>query len=147
MTSYRNPVPTVDVIIEMTDDATGARGIVLIERKNEPHGWALPGGFVDYGEPLAVGAQREAKEETGLDVELTEQFHTYSDPRRDQRLHTISTVFLATAVGRPSGSDDATHAAVFARDQLPAPIVFDHADILADYFAYLDTGTRPPALR
>ncbi len=124
---YRNPVPTVDIIIE-----TGG-GIVLIKRKNPPHGWALPGGFVDYGESFEKAAVREAREETGLDVRLVRQFHTYSDPDRDPRQHTASTVFIATAQGSPRGADDAAEAAIFTRDNLP-PLVFDHARILADYF-------------
>ncbi len=124
---YRNPVPTVDVIIEVEG------GIVLVERKNPPLGWALPGGFVDYGESFEKAAVREALEETGLEVTLTEQFHTYSDPSRDSRQHTASTVFIGTAAGKPMGGDDAARAEVFTRDDLP-PLVFDHAKILADYF-------------
>ncbi len=100
MAEHRNPVPTVDIIIEMEDDGR-REGIVLIERKNPPHGWALPGGFVDYGESLEEAAVREAKEETSLDIELVRQFHTYSDPRRDPRGHTITTVFIARAAGTP----------------------------------------------
>src|SRR5712692_4564121 len=94
----KNPLPTVDIIIEIA-----GRGIVLIERKNPPHGWALPGGFVDYGESLEHAAVREAKEETSLEVKLIEQFHGYLDPKRDPRHHTISTVFIATAEGNPRG--------------------------------------------
>lgn len=124
----RNPVPTVDIIIEL------AQGIVLIERRNPPSGWALPGGFVDYGESYEQAAVREAKEETGLDVTLVRQFHTYSNPERDKRLHTASTVFIATANGIPQGSDDALQAQVFGRDHLPA-LAFDHAQILDDYFS------------
>ncbi len=97
MAEHRNPVPTVDIIIELPD------GIVLIQRKNPPEGWALPGGFVDYGESLEQAAVREAKEETSLDVELVRQLHTYSDPSRDTRFHTITTVFIATATGHPKG--------------------------------------------
>ena len=99
---YRNPLLTVDIVIEIRDS-----GIVLIERKNPPQGWALPGGFVDYGESVESAAVREAKEETCLDVRLIEQFHTYSDPTRDPRHHTVSIVFLATADGAPRGGDDA----------------------------------------
>ncbi len=138
----KNPLPTVDVVIELD----GGR-IVLIERKNEPHGWALPGGFVDAGETLAAAARREAREETGLDVELIELFHCYSDPRRDPRKHTISTVFIGRARGEPRGGDDAARAEGFREDDFPAPIVFDHPTILADYFAYRATGRRPPAER
>ncbi|MBU0674403.1 MAG: NUDIX hydrolase [Proteobacteria bacterium] len=124
---FRNPIPTVDVIIKMTS------GIVLIRRKNPPEGWALPGGFVDYGESLETAAQREALEETGLTITLEEQFHTYSDPDRDPRMHTITTVFTATAEGTPTGGDDAAEAAVFTQDNLP-PLAFDHGAILNDYF-------------
>lgn len=140
---YRNPTPTVDVLIEL-DDRPGT--LVLIERRNPPQGWALPGGFVDEGEWLADAAIREAKEETGLDVELRELFHAYSDPARDPRSHTVSTVFVARAAGAPAGSDDAVRAEVFALDALP-PLVFDHATIVADYAAYRATGRRPPPRR
>ena len=124
---YKNPVPTVDIIIEIDS------GIVLIERRNPPHGWALPGGFVDYGESFEQAAVREAQEETGLRVELARQFHTYSDPNRDPRQHTASTVFIATATGNPVGADDALQAGIFNQSNLP-PLVFDHARILDDYF-------------
>ena len=124
----RNPFPTVDIIIELPD------GIVLIRRKNPPHGWAIPGGFVDYGESLEQAAVREAKEETSLDVELIRQFHTYSDPKRDPRFHTVSTVFIAKADGTPKAADDAAEIAVFRKDSLPQPLCFDHAHILDDYF-------------
>lgn len=121
-----HPIPTVDVIIRC------GGGIVLVRRKNPPHGWALPGGFVDAGETLETAAAREAEEETGLAVRLARQFHTYSDPARDPRRHTISTVFLADAEGVPRGGDDAAEARVFPPDRLP-PLAFDHARILADY--------------
>ena len=141
--TYRNPTPTVDVLIEL-DDRPGT--LVLIERQNPPHGWALPGGFVDEGEWLADAAVREAQEETGLDVELKELFHAYSDPARDPRSHTVSTVFIARAAGAPAGSDDAARAEVFPLDALPA-LVFDHATIVADYAAYRASGKRPPPRR
>ncbi|HEY0838583.1 MAG TPA: NUDIX hydrolase [Vulgatibacter sp.] len=136
MPEHRNPLPTVDCVIELPDGR-----IVLVRRKNPPHGWALPGGFVDEGERLDLAAIREAKEETGLDVALTEQFFTYSDPRRDPRKHTISTVFLATAEGEPLGADDAEEAKAFAPDSLP-DLVFDHEEILADVLRYRRTGVR-----
>ncbi len=146
--SYRNPIPTVDVIIEIRGGESGGQpGIVLIERVNEPHGWALPGGFVDYGETLARAARREAKEETGLDVELVDQLYTYSDPKRDPRQHTLSTVFIARADGRPVGGDDAAAARVFDRAHLPETLAFDHGQILDDYFSYRDSGKRPPPSR
>ena len=124
---YRNPKPTVDIVIE-----TRPGTVVLIRRKNPPQRWALPGGVVDEGESLERAAVREAREETCLDVEVVRQFHTYSDPARDPRHHTISTVYLATAQGAPTGADDAAEARVFAYDDLPDGIVFDHADILQD---------------
>ena len=133
----RNPLVTVDIIIEVGD------GIVLIERKNPPDGWALPGGFVDYGESLETAAVREAKEETSLDVGLSEQFYSYSDPSRDPRHHTVSTVFIATAKVMPHGADDAKTAQVFREDGLPKPICFDHARILREYFQFKKTGRRP----
>jgi 8-oxo-dGTP diphosphatase len=124
----RHPLPTVDLIIR-----TGG-GIVLVRRRFPPLGWALPGGFVDAGETLEAAAAREALEETGLAVRLERQFHTYSDPARDPRRHTLSTVFLADAEGEPRGGDDAAEARVFPAAELP-PLVFDHAQILADYRA------------
>ncbi|MCD6498451.1 MAG: NUDIX hydrolase [Deltaproteobacteria bacterium] len=140
---YRNPTPTVDIIIEI-QDRPGS--VVLIERRNPPHGWALPGGFVDEGEALWLAAVREVKEETGLDVELTEQFFTYSDPNRDPRQHTVSTVFLGRAAGTAKGGDDAVLARIFTQNELP-DLVFDHGRILQDYFLYRLTGQRPPATR
>lgn len=110
------------------------KGIILIKRKNPPYGWAIPGGFVDYGESLEDAAKREAKEETSLNVELIKQFHTYSDPKRDKRFHTISTVYIAKAKGEPKAADDAAEFGVFKEDNLPEPIVFDHKEILKDYF-------------
>ncbi len=133
---YRNPTPTVDIIIEIDG------GIVLIERKNPPQGWALPGGFVDYGESFEDAATREAKEETGLEVTLTRQLQTYSNPDRDPRQHTASTIFIATATGIPCGADDALQAKVFTAEALPQ-LAFDHARILRDYFVFKETGTLP----
>jgi len=130
VTVYRNPFLTVDVIIQFPE-----RGILLIERKNSPHGWALPGGFVDYGESLEDAAIREAKEETGLDLENLRQFRAYSDPRRDPRHHTVSVVFTAFGKGVPCAADDARNFGIFSQDRLPAPLAFDHGQILADYFS------------
>ncbi len=126
---YRNPVPTVDIIIEIEN-----RGIVMIKRGNTPYGWAIPGGYVDYGESLEEAAVREAKEETSLEIKIIRQFHTYSDPERDSRQHNISTVYIASAEGRPKAGDDAREAGIFNRDNLPLDIVFDHRKILTDYF-------------
>lgn len=124
----RNPIPTVDIIIEYRG------GIILVKRKNPPKGWALPGGFVDYGESLESAAIREAKEETGLDVKLVRQFHTYSDPRRDSRHHSITTVYIAKAEGDAKAGDDAGEIGIFNKDSLPKNIAFDHREILEDYF-------------
>ena len=136
MSDHPNPSPTVDVVILLPGDR-----VVLVRRRNPPHGWALPGGFVDLGEPLHAAAAREALEETGLSVELSEQFHAYSDPRRDPRRHTISTVFLGRAEGEPRGGDDAAEARAFPWTALP-DLVFDHAEILADVRRYLLTAAR-----
>jgi 8-oxo-dGTP diphosphatase len=125
---HHNPVPTVDIIIESQD-----QGLVLIERANPPHGWALPGGFVDYGESLEAAAIREAREETGLTVTLLGQFHTYSDPRRDPRQHTITTVYVAQGSGALQAATDARRVAVFTPEQLPPVLAFDHSLILAEY--------------
>ncbi len=126
--AYKNPVPAVDLIIEIE-----GKGLVLIERKNPPPGWALPGGFVEVGESLEQAAVREAKEETCLDVELLGQFHTYSDPKRDPRMHCISTVFVARATGTPKAEDDAKAVSLYPKDQLPDVLAFDHRKILDDY--------------
>jgi len=128
----KKPFPTVDIIIEIERE-DGRKGIVLIERKNPPYGWALPGGFVDYGESLEQAAVREAKEETSLDIKLLEQLHTYSDPSRDPRFHTITTVYIAGAEGRPRAQDDAKNIGVFTLDDRPRPLAFDHEKILDDY--------------
>ncbi len=124
----RNPILTVDAIIEING------GILLIKRKNPPPGWAIPGGFVDYGETLEDAATREAKEETGLDIQLVRQFHTYSAPGRDPRHHTVSTIFIAKADGMPKAGDDAKEVGIFTRDTLPENLAFDHRQILEDYF-------------
>jgi 8-oxo-dGTP diphosphatase len=137
-TKPRNPFPTVDVVIEVPG------GVVLVRRRNPPPGWALPGGFVDYGEPLWEAARREAREETGLDVELTALLHVYSRPDRDPRQHTVSTVYVGRASGMPEGADDAVEARVFPPEALPSPLAFDHARILADYVRFRRDGTRPP---
>jgi 8-oxo-dGTP diphosphatase len=125
---YQNPTPTVDLIIEIP-----GQGLVLIQRAKPPLGWAFPGGFVDYGESLEDAARREAREETGLQVSLLGQFHTYSDPKRDPRQHNISTVFVAWADGTPQAADDARSLQIFSPDDLPRHLAFDHGQILADY--------------
>jgi len=129
----KNPFPTVDIIIKIRDE-DGKPGFILIKRKNPPCGWALPGGFVEYGETLEEAAVREAREETSLDIELLAQFHTYSDPGRDPRFHTISTIFIAQAEGRPKAQDDAQEIGIFTATTRPHPLAFDHERILTDYF-------------
>lgn len=133
MKKHKCPIPTVDIIIEIKRK-NGQEGIILIKRKNPPHGWALPGGFVDIGESLEEAAVREAKEETSLDIKLKSQFHTYSDPKRDPRKHTISTVYVAAAQGRPIAQDDAQDIGIFTEEEINFPLAFDHQKILADYF-------------
>ena len=138
------PLLTVDIIIEVRDGSETK--IVLIERKNPPEGWALPGGFVDVGESLWQAAVREAREETSLEVTLTEQLFAYSNPKRDPRGATCSVVFLGRAEGTPRAADDAKNVAVYALDWLPA-LAFDHGQILDDYRRYKKDGTRPPVTR
>lgn len=133
---YRNPIPTVDIIILFKGK------IILIKRKNPPYGWAIPGGFVDYGESFEEAAVREAKEETNLDVVLVEQFHTYSSPDRDPRQHTVTTVYIANGYGIPSAKDDAKELEFFDESNLPDNIVFDHKKILYDFFNYINRGIR-----
>lgn len=137
MGSQKNPVPAVDIIIELKD-----KGIVLIQRKNPPYGWAIPGGFVDYGETLEDAAVREALEETSLHIKLQCQLHSYSDPQRDPRFHTISTVFVAEADGVPQAADDAKAVGIFTENNLPESMAFDHKKILADYFRWKREGWK-----
>ena len=139
--TYRNPAPTVDIIIELIDKPE--RPIILIERKNPPYGWAIPGGFVDYGESVETAAKREAQEETGLEVTLIEQFYVYSDPNRDPRKHTLSVVFLATARGKPQAADDAKNLEIFEPWRIPTNLCFDHDRILEDYLRYRHFSLRP----
>ena len=125
-----SPRLTVDLIIQMKGDA---HQIVLVRRRNPPAGWALPGGFVDYGETVENAAAREALEETSLRVKQLRQFHVYSEPQRDPRGHTVSVVFIAAAEADPVGGDDAAEAQVFSVDALPQEIAFDHRQIIQDY--------------
>lgn len=131
---FRNPVPTVDIVIY-----NALREIVLIKRNNTPFGWALPGGFVDYGERVEDAALREAREETGLELDPEAiaggLLGVYSDPSRDPRQHTMSVVFTAQVgeEAEPMGGDDAAEAHFFKLDNLPDPIVFDHKKIIMDF--------------
>ena len=139
---FKNPVATVDIIIEVP------KGIVVIERKNPPHGLALVGGFVDEWEYLWHAAIREAKEEVSLDVELLEQFYVYSGPKRDARISAVSTVFIARADGEPVAADDAKKVIVVPPSLLAKMadnmvFVFDHNDIIKDYLEYKKSGKRP----
>jgi O-acetyl-ADP-ribose deacetylase (regulator of RNase III)/ADP-ribose pyrophosphatase YjhB (NUDIX family) len=133
------PFMTVDAIIEKEDES-----IVVIERSNPPFGFALPGGFVDYGESLEDAVTREAKEETGLDIIELRQFHTYSKPSRDPRFHTIGTVFIAQAKGRPKAGDDAAGLKVVKlREALKLDFAFDHKQIIQDYARYKKSAELP----
>jgi 8-oxo-dGTP diphosphatase len=125
------PLVTVDAIIEVP-----GKGIVLVERSSPPFGLALPGGFVDYGESLEEAVRREAAEETGLELSELRQFHTYSDPDRDLRFHTVSTVFTAKAAGSPRAGDDAAAVRVVTPAEVPGlAFAFDHGTVLADWLA------------
>ncbi len=130
VTAYRNPIPTADVLIHVP-----GRGVALIERANPPHGWALPGGFIDYGESAEDAAVREAKEETGLDVRLIGLLGVYSKPGRDPRHHTLTVVYIAEALEpeKLKAGDDAAMAAFWPLGELPAQIAFDHREIIEDF--------------
>ena len=135
---HEQPRLTVDAVVIDTRDR-----VLLVERKNPPPGWALPGGFVDPEETVEAAVARELREETGLEARALMQFHTYSDPERDPRHHSVSTVFLVRADGEPEGGDDAARARFFDPDGLPDEIAFDHRRILADVRRYRETGRRP----
>lgn len=147
MTRPVTPLLTVDIIIQCLDlkaaDQTQPP-IILIERRYPPLGWALPGGFVDVGETLEQAAVREAHEETCMNVELKLLLGCYSNPARDPRGHTVSAVYIAEAHGKPQAADDAKNLQIFAVDQIPDEVCFDHGLILNDYQKYLSTGTPTP---
>ncbi|MDH5386899.1 MAG: NUDIX hydrolase [Gammaproteobacteria bacterium] len=142
MTRPETPLLTVDIIIEMYDQPN--RPIVLIERKYSPHGWALPGGFVDVGETVSTAAIREALEETGLNVKLNILLGCYSDPSRDERGHTVSLVYIGHASGEPHAADDAANIMLLnpCNEEALAKVklAFDHERILSDYCYYRETG-------
>jgi len=133
MLDIKTPPVAVDIIIRFPD-GSGVEKLVLIERKNSPYGWALPGGFVDYGEKLEEAAIREAREETCLEIEIEYLLGAYSEPSRDPRGHTVSIVYVATGSGAPKAADDAANLQLFAKDELPEILAFDHKDILHDFF-------------
>ena len=135
------PAIAVDAIIELVDRP--GRPIVLIERRNPPHGWAIPGGFVDIGETLEAAVIREAREETSLDVTLKCLLGIYSNPDRDPRGHTVTPVYIAEARGEPIAADDAASLAVFDPHACPA-LAFDHDVIMADYIDYRERGALTP---
>ena len=136
------PKLTVDIIIELVDQVD--RPILLIERKNPPYGWALPGGFVDIGESLEQAAVREAAEEISLPVQLIALLGCYSNPHRDPRGQTASAVYIAEARGTPRAADDAANVQSFSPENLPETLAFDHGEILADYCCYRQTGQLTP---
>ncbi|NOQ69631.1 MAG: NUDIX domain-containing protein [Gammaproteobacteria bacterium] len=138
MTKPITPLLTADVIIEMPmfDD----RPIILIERKYEPYGWAIPGGFVEVGETIASSARREALEETSLDVDLDVLLGIYSNPERDYREHTVCGVFIGNSSGKPVAADDAKDIALFDPFNVDVELAFDHRQILQDYCKYRSEG-------
>src|SRR5258708_13275386 len=127
-----------DVIAEI------GTNIVLIERRNFPFGWAIPGGFGEVGEKVEDAAARELREETSLEVELRALLGVYSRPDRDPRGHTVSVVYVGRAHGEPRADDDAKGIGLFAPDAPPAPLAFDHAEIIADYLPFIRTPHLPP---
>lgn len=142
MTRPVTPALAADAIIELVDRP--GRPIVLIERRNPPFGWAIPGGFVDMGESVEQAAVREAREETGLNVALIALLGCYSDPDRDPRGHTVTLVYVAQATGEPRAQDDARDLAVFDPYGLPSSLAFDHALVLQDYLRFRETGQPAP---
>ena len=142
MTKPITPLLAADALIELID--MPGRPIVLIERKNPPYGWAIPGGFVDIGETVETTAVREALEEVSLEVTLRTLLGIYSGPQRDPRGHTVTAIYIAEAKGKPVAADDAKNVGIFTLDQLPAPLAFDHAMVLEDYRRYRETKEVAP---
>jgi 8-oxo-dGTP diphosphatase len=127
----------VDAII-----SCGNASIILIRRKNPPYKglWALPGGFVEYGETVESAAKREVKEETGLQVDLKDILGVYSDPKRDPRGHVISICVMAQKKGGTLKADtDASQVQCLEiEDILKLEIAFDHKKILKDYLGIIN---------
>ncbi len=129
----KTPYLAVDGVVRLWEGER-FKGIVLVERRYEPLGYALPGGFVEVGETVEKAVLREVKEETGLDAQIVKLLGVYSEPNRDPRFHVVSVVFVLDACGEPRGGDDAKKAVVFPLEDLPFDkIVFDHAKILKDF--------------
>jgi len=137
---WNNPLPTVDALIEVYDNSE-YKGIVLIERRNYPFGWAIPGGFMEYGERAETTAVREAKEETGLDVVITGLLGFYSEPSRDPRHHTVTAVYLCRAEGEPVAGDDAKSVKIVQPSEIVEPLVFDHSRVINDYCVFKNKFT------
>lgn len=142
MTKPVTPLIAADILIELVDRPE--RPFVLIERANPPYGWAVPGGFVDVGESIEQAAIREAREEICLDVTLKNLLGIYSNPARDPRGHTITAVYIAEAHGMPVADDDAKNCDLFTFETLPKLLAFDHAQVIADYRHFRETGRVTP---
>lgn len=142
MTRPVTPLLAADALVELLD--LPGRPIVLIRRRNPPHGWAIPGGFVDVGETLEHAAVREAREEIGLDVTLSVLLGVYSRPQRDPRGHTVTAVYVAQARGMPVADDDAESVGLFKLDELPQNLAFDHQLVLSDYAKFIRDGSVAP---
>jgi 8-oxo-dGTP diphosphatase len=135
----KTPFLAVDGIIKLYDENENFKGIVLIERLNRPFGIAIPGGFVDIGETIEDTVVREMKEETALDISIESLLGVYSDPKRDERFHTASVVYVCKAYGNPIAQDDAKEVFVYKLDEIPLDkLVFDHKKIILYFLKFLE---------